>query len=98
MSSDFVLRPHQKDCVARTIYGGNTLAAHVVGAGKSAVIISSVMKKKDIGLINKACVVVPKPLTEQTANEWRKLYPDARVLTVKNEDLASEEKRKEVSF
>ncbi len=94
MSSDFVLRPHQKDCVARTIYGGNTLAAHVVGAGKSAVIISSVMKKKDIGLINKACVVVPKPLTEQTANEWRKLYPDARVLTVKNEDLASEEKRK----
>ena len=93
MNSDFVLRPHQKDCVARSIYGGNTLAAHVVGAGKSAVIITSVMKKKEIGLINKACVVVPKPLTEQTAAEWRKLYPDAKVLTVTNADLNDEKKR-----
>lgn len=94
MNSEFHLRPHQKDCVARTIYGGNTLAAHVVGAGKSAVIISSVMKKKDIGLINKACVVVPKPLTEQTANEWRKIYPSARLLVVDNKDLSDENKRK----
>lgn len=93
MNSDFVLRPHQKDCVARSIYGGNTLAAHVVGAGKSAVIITSVMKKKEIGLINKACVVVPKPLTEQTAAEWRKLYPDSKVLTVTNADLNDEKKR-----
>jgi len=94
ISNDFVLRPHQKDCVARAIYGGNTLAAHVVGAGKSAVIFTSVMKKKELGLINKACVVVPKALTEQTANEWRRIYPDAKLLTVTNDDLSSEEKRK----
>lgn len=94
MKNDFILRPHQKDCVARAIYGGNTLAAHVVGAGKSAVIFSSVMKKKELGLISKACVVVPKSLTEQTANEWRKIYPDAKILTVTNDDLSNEEKRK----
>ena len=91
--NDFSLRPHQKNCVARAIYGGNTLAAHVVGAGKSAVMFASVMKKKELGLINKACVVVPKPLTEQTANEWRKIYPDAKILTVTNDDLSDESKR-----
>ncbi len=94
MSAGFVLRPHQKDCVARAIYGGNTLAAHVVGAGKSAVMFSTVMKKKELGLIHKACVVVPKALTEQVASEWRKLYPDAKLLTVTSDDLSSEAKRK----
>ena len=93
MANDFTLRPHQKNCVARAIYGGNTLAAHVVGAGKSAVIFTSVMKKKELGLINKACVVVPKALTEQTANEWRRVYPDAKILTVTNDDLSNETKR-----
>lgn len=93
MTNDFALRPHQKNCVARAIYGGNTLAAHVVGAGKSAVIFTSVMKKKELGLINKACVVVPKALTEQTANEWRRVYPDAKILTVTNDDLSNEAKR-----
>ena len=93
MNNNFILRPHQKNCVARAIYGGNTLAAHVVGAGKSAVIFTSVMKKKELGLINKACVVVPKALTEQTANEWRKVYPDAKILTVTNDDLSNETKR-----
>ncbi len=93
MTNDFTLRPHQKNCVARAIYGGNTLAAHVVGAGKSAVIFTSVMKKKELGLINKACVVVPKALTEQTANEWRRVYPDAKILTVTNDDLSNEAKR-----
>lgn len=93
LESNFKLRPHQKNCVARAIYGGNTLAAHVVGAGKSAVMFSTVMKKKELGLINKACVVVPKPLTEQVANEWRKLYPNAKILTVTNDDLSNEKKR-----
>ena len=92
-SAAFTLRPHQRDCVARAVYGGNTLAAHVVGAGKSAVFQTAVMKKKQLGLINKACVVVPKPLVEQTAREWRKLYPDARLLTMSAADLSSEEKR-----
>ncbi|MBR0484479.1 MAG: methyltransferase domain-containing protein [Oscillospiraceae bacterium] len=93
LANDFTLRPHQKNCVARAVYGGNTLAAHVVGAGKSAVMFTSVMKKKELGLINKACVVVPKALTEQTANEWRRLYPDAKILTVTNEDLSTEARR-----
>ena len=95
MKSGFQLRQHQKDCVARTIYGGNTLVAHVVGAGKSAVIASSVMKKKELGLIHKACLVVPKPLTEQAERDWRKVYPDAKLLVVNNADL-SDEKRREV--
>ena len=92
-SAAFALRPHQRDCVARAVYGGNTLAAHVVGAGKSAVFQTAVMKKKQLGLINKACVVVPKALTEQTAREWRKLYPDAKLLTMSAADLSSEAKR-----
>ena len=66
----------------------------MVGAGKSAVMFTTIMKKKELGLINKACVVVPKPLTEQVANEWRRLYPDARLLTVTNDDLSTEVKRK----
>ncbi|MCR4646400.1 MAG: hypothetical protein K5695_13505 [Oscillospiraceae bacterium] len=94
MANDFHLLPHQMNCVARAVYGGNTLAAHVVGAGKSAVISSTVMKKKQLGLISKACVVVPKPLTEQTGREWRRVFPDAKILTVTNMDLSTEEKRK----
>ena len=93
MADGFKLKPHQLDCVARTIYGGNTLAAHCVGAGKSAVIAASVMKKKELGLIHKACVVVPKPLTEQTEREWRTSFPDAKLLVVDNKDLSDEKKR-----
>ncbi len=93
MANDFELRPHQRDCIARAVYGGNTLAAHVVGAGKSAVFITSVMKKKELGLIHKACIVVPKALTEQTALEWRKIFPDARLLTVGDMDLSTQDKR-----
>lgn len=95
MQAGMNLRQHQMDCVARSIYGGNTLVAHVVGAGKSAVIAASVMKKKQLGLINKACLVVPKPLTEQSDREWRKMFPDAKLLVVNNADL-SDEKRREV--
>ena len=93
IESNFHLRKHQLDCVARTIYGGNTLVAHCVGAGKSAVMAASVMKKKELGLINKACVVVPKPLTEQTEREWRSRFPDAKLLVVDNKDLSDEKKR-----
>ena len=93
MAVKFNPRQHQLDCIARTVYGGNTLAAHVVGAGKSAVFISSVMKKKQLGLINKACVVVPKALTEQTAREWLSIFPDAKLLTVSEMDLSTPAKR-----
>lgn len=93
ISNNFELRSHQLNCIARSIYGGNTLAAHCVGAGKSAVIAASVMKKKELGLINKACVVVPKPLTEQTEREWRKSFPDAKLFVLDNKDLSDEKKR-----
>ena len=93
MASDFTPRQHQRDCVARAVYGGNTLAAHVVGAGKSAVFVTSVMKKKELGLIHKACVVVPKALTEQTAREWRSIFPAAKLLTVSEMDLSTPAKR-----
>ena len=93
MNVDFVLREHQKNAIARNTLGGNSLVAHVVGAGKSAVMFATVMRKKELGLIQKACMVVPKALTEQTANEWRKLYPDAQLLTVTNDDLSNESKR-----
>ena len=93
MATGFTLRPHQRNCIARAVYGGNTLAAHVVGAGKSAVFISAVMKRKELGLINKACIVVPKALTEQTALEWRRIFPDARLLTVGEMDLSTQDKR-----
>ena len=93
LSNKFNLRKHQLDCIARSIYGGNTLAAHCVGAGKSAVIAASVMKKKELGLIHKACVVVPKPLTEQTEREWRMSFPDAKLFLLDNKDLSDESKR-----
>jgi len=94
LKSDFAMREHQKNAIARTSMGGNALVTHVVGAGKSAVIFASVMRKKELGLINKACVVVPKALTEQTADEWRKLYPEAKLLTATNDDLSKESNRK----
>jgi N12 class adenine-specific DNA methylase len=94
LNSEFTLRDYQKNAIARVSMGGNSLIAHVVGAGKSAVIAASITRKKELGLINKACVVVPKPLIEQTAKEWRKLYPDAKLLTVSNDDLNSENRRK----
>ncbi len=93
MRAGMQLKPHQLNCIARTVYGGNTLAAHVVGAGKSAVIAASVMKKKELGLIHKALLVVPKPLTEQSAVEWRKFFPDAKLLVVTPADLATEQNR-----
>ena len=93
LANKFELRKHQLNCIARSIYGGNTLAAHCVGAGKSAVIAASVMKKKELGLIHKACVVVPKPLTEQTEREWRMSFPDAKLFVLDNKDLSDESKR-----
>jgi N12 class adenine-specific DNA methylase len=88
MSPLIQLKPHQKDAVARVKYGGNTLLAHCVGAGKSFEMIASVMEKKRLGLINKACVSVPNGLVEQMAREWLKLYPAARILVTSNDDVS----------
>ncbi|MGC4375280.1 DEAD/DEAH box helicase family protein, partial [Streptococcus suis] len=65
MTSDISLRPHQKNAIARTLYGGNTLLAHVVGAGKTFEMVAGAMESKRLGMSYKALFVVPNHLTEQ---------------------------------
>lgn len=81
------LTDHQKNAVMRAKIGGNTLLAHCVGAGKSFEMAASVMEKRRLGLINKACIVVPKHLVGQMSAEWLRLYPEARLLTAKENDF-----------
>lgn len=87
MSLGIALRPHQLSAIARVKYGGNTLLAHCVGAGKSFEMIAATMEKRRLGLVNKACVVVPKHLTLQTASEWGRLYPGAKLLVAAPKDF-----------
>ena len=94
MNSNIELEPHQKDAIARAKYGGNTLLAHCVGAGKSFEMFASVMEKKRLGIINKACVVVPKALVGQTAAEWLRLYPNARIFAAGERDFQKDNRQK----
>jgi N12 class adenine-specific DNA methylase len=94
MSPFIKLREHQLNAIARAKYGGNTLLAHEVGAGKSFEMFASVMEKKRLGLINKAAVVVPKALTGQTALEWQRLYPDAKLLVATEKDFSKENRNR----
>lgn len=82
MSSTVQLRPHQKDVVARTLFGGNTLMAHEVGAGKTFAMIASAMEGKRLGLHQKSCIAVPNAVHEQWKQDILKLYPQAKVLTL----------------
>lgn len=93
MNPAIKLRPHQKNAILRAKLGGNTLLAHCVGAGKSFEIDTSVMEKKRLGLISKACVVVPKHLTMQTALEWQKLYPQAKLLVATPKDFEKDNRQ-----
>lgn len=93
MNPAIELRPHQKNAVLRGKLGGNTLLAHCVGAGKSFEIDAIVMEKKRLGLIKKACVVVPKHLTLQTAYEWQRLYPNAKLLVATPQDFTPQKKQ-----
>ena len=95
MNPNIKLRAHQLDAVMRGKLGGNTLLAHCVGAGKSFEMDTIVMEKKRLGLISKACVVVPKHLTMQTALEWQRLYPTAKLLVATPKDF---EKNKRQEF
>lgn len=94
MSPSISLKPHQLDAVARAKYGGNTLLAHCVGAGKSFEMVAATMEKKRLGLINKACVVVPKALVGQMASEWLRLYPQAKILTATEKDFDKDHRQK----
>lgn len=94
MNPDITLSKHQLDAVMRAKLGGNTLLAHVVGAGKSFEMATAVMEKRRLGLITKACVTVPKPLTDQMANEWLKLYPNAHLLVASAKDFTKENRQR----
>ena len=87
MSSEISLRDHQKDAIAHTLYGGNTLLAHCVGAGKTYEMVASIMEAKRLGISKKAMVVVPKHLTEQFGAEFLRLYPSANVLVATQKDF-----------
>ena len=93
MSEAFTLRPHQKDAVWRGMSSGNTLLAHCVGAGKSAVMAAMAMKMKQAGLIKKPLCVVPNHLLEQFAREFQTCYPNARLLVAGKEDFTRERRK-----
>ena len=94
MNPELKLRPHQRNAVARILYGGNTLLAHTVGAGKTAVMISSIIEKKRIGLGHKALLAVPNHLTEQTAAEFLRFYPGAKILVATKRDFEKQNRKR----
>lgn len=87
MSPEITLRPHQKNAIAHILYGGNTLLAHVVGAGKTYEMAAAAMEKKRLGLCTKTLICVPNHLTEQLAGEALQLYPNANILVARRTDF-----------
>lgn len=94
MNSEIKLREHQKNAVAHSLYGGNTLFAHEVGAGKTFEIIASAMEGKRLGLHNKSLIAVPNHLTEQIAGDFMKLYPTANILVATASDFEKKKRKK----
>ena len=87
IANGITLNPHQKDAIARVLYGGNTLLAHAVGAGKTYEMIAAAMESKRLGLCNKSLFVVPNHLTEQWGASFMKLYPNANILVATKKDF-----------
>ncbi|HVX13083.1 MAG TPA: DEAD/DEAH box helicase family protein [Pirellulales bacterium] len=94
MNKTIALRPHQEDAVWRGMSSGNTLLAHVVGAGKTFTMAATGMKKKQAGLIKKPMFVVPNHMLEQFAREFMQLYPTAKLLIATKDDLARERRKR----
>ena len=94
MNPEITLRKHQRDAVARIIYGGNTLLAHVVGAGKTFEMAAAAMESKRLGLCSKSMFVVPNHLTEQWAAEFLQLYPAANILVATKKDFQTKNRKK----
>lgn len=94
MNPEVKLRKHQVDAVARILYGGNTLLAHEVGAGKTYVIAAATQELKRIGLASKPLIVVPNHLTEQWASEYMRLYPAANILVASKRDFEKGNRRR----
>ncbi len=93
MNQTLTLRPHQKDAVWRGMSSGNTLLAHVVGAGKTFTMAATGMKMKEAGLIKKPMYVVPNHLLEQFSREFMQLYPNAKLLVASKEDLSRDRRK-----
>lgn len=87
MNKAIKLKPHQNDAVARILFGGNTLLAHTMGAGKTFAMTAAAMEMKRMGLAKKPMIIVPNHLVEQWAKEFKQLYPLANVLAAKKEDF-----------
>ncbi len=94
MNPEITLRPHQVNAVARIMYGGNSLLAHVVGAGKTFTMVAAAQESKRLGLCNKSLIVVPNHLTEQWAAEYLQLYPSANILVATKKDFETKNRKK----
>lgn len=94
MNPEISLRPHQRNAVARMLYGGNSLLAHCVGAGKTFEIVAAAMESKRLGLTKKSLVVVPNHLTEQWGADFLRLYPGANVLVATKKDFEPANRKK----
>ena len=94
MNPEISLRPHQINAVARIMYGGNSLLAHVVGAGKTFEIVAAVQESKRLGLCNKSLIVVLNHITEQWASEYLQLYPSANILVATKKDFETKNRKK----
>lgn len=94
MNTDITLKEHQKNAIARALYGGNTLLAHAVGAGKTFEMIAIAMEGKRLGLHTKSLFAVPNSLTEQMGNDFRRLYPNANILVATKKDFEKENRLK----
>ena len=94
MNPEIELREHQRNAVAHILYGGNTLLAHAVGAGKTFEMVSAAMESKRLGLCSKSLFVVPNHLTEQWASEFLQLYPSANILVATKKDFETKNRKK----
>lgn len=94
MNSEIQLREHQRNAVAHAIYGGNTLLAHTVGAGKTFEMVAIAMESKRLGLCNKSLFVVPNHITEQMGIEFMQLYPAANILVATKKDFETANRKK----
>ncbi|MEY8283259.1 N-6 DNA methylase [Lachnospiraceae bacterium 50-23] len=94
MNPEIELRKHQKNAVAHILYGGNTLLAHAVGAGKTFEMVTAAQESKRLGLCNKSLFVVPNHLTEQWAAEYLQLYPAANILVATKKDFETKNRKK----
>ncbi|HFZ6943053.1 TPA: helicase-related protein [Streptococcus agalactiae] len=94
MNTEIRLREHQKNAIARTLYGGNTLLAHVVGAGKTFETVASAMESKKLGLASKSLFVVPNHLTTQIGREFMQLYPSANIMVADKKDFQPKNRKR----